>query len=347
MCLCIFIQSIFKKKITMANTPINRNRVVQIINDGLLRAQFSFQITPITIADISIGSGYFSIITDNNPYEYIFGHLALSRIQNYIQFTHFKSLARALDIVTSKEVQVSNLTSNEYNDYAEYTEFLRRAEYYHSLIPKDYCTQIQNKTINAGSRCLSDDVRDNTFILCFSQNYTNPRFWTDYAKNDTGVAIVFKFLNFSPDHYDKYDLRDVYYDSGYDFEFINYINYHLRKEFGFAFIPGSTSKFARFYKRQSYAWETETRLCFNVDRTLPYGLGVGIGNMFQIFPDSNPASNRTFIKLPLVGNPNPNPLFSLTIDEIVVGSNVSGADYASLSAALQTNFPHANIHQRP
>jgi len=50
----------------MANTPINRNRVVQIINDGLLRAQFSFQITPITIADISIGSGYFSIITDNN-----------------------------------------------------------------------------------------------------------------------------------------------------------------------------------------------------------------------------------------------------------------------------------------
>jgi hypothetical protein len=330
----------------MAKSPFNIHQAVQIINNGLKRAPFTFAIPQINATDISIGSGYLSVITDNSPYDIIFGRLARNRIKDNIQFTHFKSLNRTLDIILKKEIQVSNLTSNQYNDYAEYSEFLRRAEFYHSLIPKDYCDQVEKKVLNVGSRSLSDDVRDNTFIFCFSQDYSNPRFWTDYAKDETGVAIVFRFISFNQTQFDKYDLRDVHYDSGYDFEFINYINFHLRKEFGYAFIPGSVSKFARFYKRQSYQWEVETRLCFNIDTTLPHNIGLAAGHFFQINNDLDPNSDRKYLNIPLLGNATPNPLFSLTIDEVVVGKNVKSSDFNAISDALNSNFPNATITQR-
>ena len=69
-----------------------------------------------------------------------------------------------------------------------------------------------------------DEERENIFILCFTKNGNKERFWKEYVNNDSGVCLVFRLLNFDPQFAELYNFRDVSYDNGYRFDFINHIN---------------------------------------------------------------------------------------------------------------------------
>ncbi len=324
-------------------TQKEKIEAAKIINNAFASANFDLTIPQVTWQDILDRPGYITF-QGNNPFDFIFGHLARGRIYDYGQFTHFKSLDIAISIINSKSIQISNLKSNQENDYSEFTEFLRRMEFYHHLLPQNYCQQVASKTFNPGVPSAADIDRENIFILCFAQDCHNDKFWLNYSNDDRGVAINFKFRFYHPDHLAKYDFRDVYYDNGYDFDFVTFINYYFKQKFSRVLLPGGFVKFARFYKRAKYNWEHETRLSFHFDPTMPFGLGTAFVNDFPIHTD--PVSGRKFLNIPLSGNPLGNPYFDLDIVEVVCGRNVTSADYIRLQTALNASYPKANLWKR-
>ena len=331
----------------MAFTTVQLRRMAEIVNQAISPTEFStFTVTEndFDINDRYMGGGLIKWADSNiNPITKAFNKSALNRINDKGQFFHFKSLSIAKLIIENKSIQVSNLLSNEQNDFAEYSEFYKRLGLFHQLIPTDYCQQQQAQTYNPASQSPMDIQRENILILCFSKEGHKENFWTSYANNDTGVCLSFRFKNYDPEQTHNYDFRDICYDNGYRFDFINHINYHFRKEFNKQIFVEGISKFSKFYKRGKYEWENETRLCFNYDNTT-FGLGNYLNRIFPIQQDST--TNRKYINLPLEGNETPNPFFSLTIDEVICGKNISATDYTELERILTTNFPSAKIWQR-
>lgn len=70
-------------------------------------------------------------------------------------------------------------------------------------------------------------------------------------------------------------------------------------------------------------------------------------NLNKVFPlQIDTTKQRKYINLPLQGNATPNPYFTLTIDEVICGNNVSPADFATIHTTLAANFPTAKLWQR-
>jgi hypothetical protein len=331
----------------MPFTIAQMTRMADIVNEAISASEFpTFTVThnDFDPNDTFMGGGLIKWRdSNNNPVTKAFNLTALNRITDKGQFFHFKSLNIAQLIISNKSVQVSNLLSNQANDFAEYSEFYKRLGLFHQLIPKDYCQQKQTNTFNPASKSPMDEERENILILCFAKEGHKERFWKDYANNDNGVCLVFRLLNFDPQYAMLYNFRDVSYDNGYRFDFINHINYHFIKEFGRQLFVEGITKFSKFYKRGKYEWENEARLAFHYN----FDFG-GYGNDLQrVFPlQTDPATQRKFINLPLQGNVTPNPYFTLTIDEVICGKNVSPTDFTAIETALTTNFPTATIWQR-
>ena len=330
----------------MAFTTPQLQRMADIVNGAISDTEFaSFTVTSADISpkdDVAGGGLIKWEDSNNNPLARAFNQTALNRINDQGQFFHFKSYNIALSIISNKSIQASNLLSNDKNDFAEYSEFFKRLGLFHSLIPMDYCDQLATKKYNPASKSPMDEERENIMILCFSKEGHKEKFWTSYANNDLGVCLVFRFLSYDPDQIDNYSFRDICYDDGYKFDFINHINYHLLREFGRQILIEGVTKFSKFYKRAKYEWENETRLSFHYTKVFGFDKWLD-----KIFPrQTDPTSGRIYINLPLEGNSTPNPFFTLTIDEVICGKNVSSAEYASLQTALTANFPNANIWQR-
>ncbi len=180
-------------------------------------------------------------------------------------------------------------------------------------------------------------------MLCFTQDNHNERFWDQYADKDTGVAIGFKFSGFNLETRSFYDFRDVFYDKGYSFDFLNAINYNLRKEIGKILLAEGLVKFSKFYKRAKYNWENETRLCFHYDDGL-LGHRQVLEKKMPIETDL--ATGRNYIELPLNGHVKANPFFDLQINEVVCGKYVPESDYQKIREVLAISFPKAQIWQR-
>lgn len=322
-------------------------RMADIVNQAISATEFSA--FTVTSADFSPNNNYMGTgliqwnDSNNNPITKAFSLTSQNRITDKGQFFHFKSLDIAKLIISNKSVQVSNLLSNQANDFAEYSEFYKRLGLFHQLIPTDYCQQKQTNTFNPASRSPMDEERENILILCFAKEGHKENFWENYAVNDSGVCLVFRLLNFDPQYATLYNFRDVCYDNGYRFDFINHINYHFLKEFGKQIMINGGVKFSKFYKRGKYEWENESRLVFHYN----FDFG-GYGDDLQrVFPlQTDPVTQRKYINLPLQGNATPNPYFTLTIDEVICGKNVAPTDFKSLQTALTTHFPNATIWQR-
>ena len=318
-----------------------------IVNEGLSDSEFSS--FTVTRKDFDPNDTYMGkrLIkwndSNDNPITKAFNQTALNRITDKGQFFHFKSLKIAQLIVSNKSIQVSNILSNQKNDFAEYSEFYKRLGLFRQLIPKDYCQQQQANKFNPSSKSPMDEERENILILCFSKEGHKEKFWTNYANNDHGVCLCFRLLDFDPKFAWHYNLRDVSYDSGYRFDFINHINYHFMKEFNRRLFVEGITKFSKFYKRGKYEWENETRLAFHYNFDFG-GYGPELEKSFPMQTDDE--NNRKYIDLPLEGNAKPNPYFTLTIDEVICGKNVTDADYAILQKALRANFPNATIWRR-
>jgi len=331
----------------MAFTTIQMTRMADIVNQAMSQTEFSnFQVThnDFDPDDNFMGGGLIKWnSSNNNPVSKVFNITALNRINDQGQFFHFKSKNIAIQIISNKSIQVSNLLSNQENDFAEYSEFYKRLGLYHQLMPKDYCAQKKSNTFNPASKSEMDIERENILILCFAKEGHKEMFWKDYADNDKGVSLVFRFLDFDVNNSLLYNFRDVVYDDGYNFDFINQINYNFLKEFGRQLFVEGITKFSKFYKRGKYKWENETRLAFHYN----FDFG-GYGNDLQkIFPlQTDNTTGRKYIDLPLKGNAKKNPFFTLTIDEVICGKNINSTDFISIKNALTTNFPDAKIWQR-
>lgn len=330
----------------MPFNDIEKNRIINIINQALSRSN-EFNNEHANINDLGLQADLWQGLINfedpnNNVITRIFNNTCINRYNSNNLYYHFKPinsiqrLTRVLNIIDNRQIQVSNLLANEQNDFAEYSKLYKRLGLFNKFIPHDYCNQNQNGVYNPASASPVDNERNNIFILCFSRDYQNLRFWNEYAADSNGVCFVFRFTNFVDLYLNCYDLRDVVYDDGYRFDFINEINYFLRQAFRRLLFLGGITKFSRFYKRFRYFWEVETRLSFDYNSTYqPF-----LSNNFPLVHDAN----RTFIELPLTGNTvSQKPLFNLTIEEIICGNNVSQADYDIIENSLRNNFSAARI----
>jgi hypothetical protein len=313
-------------------TRTNREKMAKIFNEAISETEFSHHI--VSWEDFSpVPTG--NLITfnpDKDPFGKMLGRIAPSRIIDKGQFFHFKNFNIAKNIISKKTIQVSNLFSNHQNDFAEYSEFFQRLGLIKNLIPKDFYERPENVT-SRSNRPIDDD-RDNMMILCFSKEGHKERFWKEYAKEDTGVCLVFRFLSFTEEAHHTYDFRDVAYDHGYRFEFLNKINHLFSQDFQKLLFVDGITRFARCYKRGQYEWENETRLIFD------YG-----GDYKDYLPTLFPVQQdgmRKYIEIPL----GKNDLFELIIDEVIVGKNVPDKDFDELKRLLSTEFPSAFIWKR-
>ena len=327
----------------MAFTIAQRTRMAEIFNEAVAKSQFKD--IRVTADDFDpydcLGDELIKFESGNNPIINLFNKLAQQRQVDQGQFFHFKDVAIAKLIIEHQSVQVSNLFSNHANDFAEYTEFFQRLGIIHQLIPSTYV--MNQATINSRKDRPIDKDRQNIMILCMSKEGHKERFWEQYAKKDTGVCLVFRFTDLVTDGgaVHSWDLRDVDYDEGYQFDFLNEVNHRLSVEFNRILFIEGISKFARFYKRGHYSWENETRLAFDFDASSPAS-----GFLKARFDIETAADNRKYITLPLKGNSKVNPLFTLDIDEVILGYHVSKADCDEIEALLAIKFPNAKIWQR-
>ncbi len=306
-----------------------KKKAVEIINEGLALSNVDFE--PINEHDIFSGHENNGILftreylrDGKHPLEDFFNKVSKNRKNEEKEYFHFKNVNITMQILENKTIQVSNLISNQYNDFAEYSEFFNRVGSYYILIPKDfegnYCEWCDSEI---------DRLRQYMLILCFARNNTNPRFWTEYANNDTGLCLKFRISNFR--NQNEYNFRDVFYDSGYDVEFIKHINYYLKREFHHVILSSGFNRFAQFYKRNKYRYECETRFSFdaiNPNRLTPLNLKL----------EEN--EQRKYITLPLIGNLDVNPFFDMKLVEITYGNNVNEDTKIELFLKLQSEFKY-------
>jgi len=179
----------------------------------------------------------------------IYNHIAANRVGDFGEFFHFKNFERGLEIIQNRSLRLFSLESQSENDYAELSEY-----YFKYSRPNHFHTT--DSTIR--------EYRDKTFIFCFTKNFRNERFWSDYARNDTGLALGFTFTKFKWRNFDGHycQFRDVFYDDGYALDFINEIRAKVMRKckVNVDFEPYVCIWFPYFYKRVKYLWEDETRL---------------------------------------------------------------------------------------
>jgi hypothetical protein len=312
----------------MLNTD-QKKRAVDLINNGLSLSPVD--VVPITIDDIFTSSDpndrliVFTqdIRTDGrNPFLEIFKKISKNRNGEEKDYYHFKNISRALEILDSKLIQINNLSSNEYNDFSEFSEFFNRIDAYNILVSKDF-----DGNISVFGESESDRIRRNILIFCLSNDFTNQRFWNEYASNENGLCLKFHFSNFKSQ--DLYNFRDVFYDKGYDVEFIKHINYYIKLELSHFVATSGLHRFAQFYKRDKYRYECETRLTIDTNNPNRFkGVGLEIKN----------SGRRNYMELPIIDNATINPLFDIKLMEIISGNNVTEASKKEIYYRLKNNF---------
>lgn len=228
---------------------------------------------------------------------------------------HYKGLNIAKNILKSKSIQISNLTSNEYNDYAECSEYLKKIEAYHPLVNNE----------------ILDDSRNNLLILCFTEKQSDSM-WKNYG--DKGVCFKIKISMSQQNTNETYPMfRQVYYDSGNKFDFISELNYFLYKKYRLRLSDGLSTRHALFFKREKYQEECEWRLAFNCIQSNKTFYGFPIDCSFNsvntlyfqnIQTDEN---GRKYSTLEFGKN---YPLFTMNIEEVIVNDKVSQKDFEEL-----------------
>ena len=137
----------------------------------------------------------------------VFSSCAVDRRWDRGQFYHFKSVKRAIDILETGTVQLTALYYHARNDSTEYSEFLQRTGQLRPLITGEI-----------------DELKKKSFVLCLSKGTRREEFWNQYAMQDRGVCLGLRFFIGQTQLQHCVDFRDVTYDTGYRFDFINEIN---------------------------------------------------------------------------------------------------------------------------
>lgn len=251
----------------------------------------------------------------------IYSKLSVDRLNDKGIFYWFKPFQRAVEILQESRLHLLSLEKQDLNDHSEALEFVQRYEY----LP--YARSYSGSGFSEKNQFAFGGV------ACFTRNFRNQQFWDDYAKSDAGVALGIRFI-FKNDPlfqgFQPFVLKDIFYDTGYDLDFLNELRYLAYKKFNVVLstIPRSLRWMCYYYKRDKYRWENETRLSFNLDE---YGNICGLlmkkdrrnfidrmeGHKIEshYFDESRP---KFLTKVHF-----DNPFFKIEVSEIICGANVT------------------------
>jgi hypothetical protein len=297
-----------------------KKEIANIFNSVFTKYSLPLNLDENAIKDMCI-SRILNIDEEDNPLFQHLRNLIVTRKGSTDPFYHFKSFERAKSILIDGNIPASNLSSNSENDFSEYSEFFRRIGAFNPFSTDNPIEKGFNFDKEGKSKI--DEWRDDIFILCFTNDFRNPQFWKEYVNNYDGVCLKFQF-HFK-DHLDswKYDFRNVFYDTGYDLDFINEISHLLRIKNKLVVSPTGYTKFSLHYKRLKYKWENETRLSFN------YTNNKDLATVFTVNNDPK-YPVRKFILLP-----QSNQFFDWKINEIICGYHITDGQMDELRKSGQ------------
>lgn len=295
-----------KKMMLLQNTDIDK--IAIIFNTIFKKYNLPLKLDCNQIKAVCIAR-ILNIHENDNPLFHHLRNLIISRKFSTDPFYHFKSFDRAMEILGDNKIPASNLSSNSENDFSEYSEFFRRIGAFEPFTTAHPIEEGFN--FNKDGKSKIDEWRDDIFILCFTNDFRNPKFWQEYVNNYEGVCLKFNFK--FKKHLDswKFDFRNIFYDTGYDLDFINEISHMLRINHQLVVNPTGFTKFSLHYKRLKYQWENETRLSFN------YSQYKELGNIFNTNIDAKNI-NRKYILLP-----KSNQFFDWEISEVICGYRIT------------------------
>ena len=297
-----------------------RQRMAEIVNCNLNGSEFETVVGTLCPGDFS-DSDFGTLIVMKSTYLDVpdtllnaFSSTARDRRQDDVCFYHFLKYGFALRAVKENALQFTAMKYFEDNDHAEYSEFLRRCGYCKDGVDGD---------------------KRKLFVLCLTNTCDSERFWREYADDDKGVCLCLRLSDFNLNTAEFWDFRDVVYDDGRRFSFIRNVRDEFLREFDREFYIDGVDKFARFYKRQKYEWETETRI------TLDFRLHQCLVNEFPIHvkKDAQGKNTREFIVVPFK-----NGFYTLTLDEITCGYEVTESEMEVLRAA--SGLPQDRVEKR-
>ena len=228
-------------------------------------------------------------------------------VQGEFTLYHYKNITYAKEILKNNSIQISNLISNEDNDYSEYSEYLKKIEAYYPLTNKN----------------ILEDSKNDLLILCFTKE-TSEYMWTNYGQD--GVCFKINFTMHKQNTSKTYPLlRKVYYYDGDEFDFVSEINNSLYKEYKKCLIDSSATRHALYFKRKKYCQEDEFRLAFDCRQ---------LGGLYNTENDKyflqileSPDKKRKYVELKF---DNDYPLFKMKIEEVIVDKTVSQNDFDEL-----------------
>ncbi len=256
---------------------------------------------------------------DNDKFQkYLFSLIKNRKKDNGI-FYHFIKFKHVLTLLKKKELQLSSLNYYCKSDPFEYYEFIKRYSNIENL-NFDYLKQ----------------RKDKYFMFCLTDSYRNQYLWDNYGGKENGVSLGIRFNNFMENEQlnNNFHFKDVYYDDGYDFEFINEIQFYLKNEMNKQLLLSGIDDFSIFYKRCRFSQEKEIRLCFDYylyetrrewfkknGHVLPEELK--LDEKYKIFK----YKYRDYIKIPLK-----NEFYEIQISDIICGKNISEDQFKVLTS---------------
>ena len=268
--------------------------------------------------------GYNEIrIKRKNPFEIYLTDQLIDRTADQGLFYSFKKPEHVEEILNTNKIHMSSLSQLKHNDPLEYYELLSIINPFHLKV--------------------NERNKENIFIFCFTKDFRNADFWKTYGKNNDSnkvenIAIGFRFkkkegLNSVAN---AIGFHDVIYNYNNRFDFIKEIQYKLHNELNKTLCIDPTNLFARFFKRQKFSWENETRLCIDLSQDIP------LQNLNKLMTGFYPQSiinhvdiqENKSIKIHL-----DNPFFNLEISELICGEELCNTKFQRINEnALTKNI---------
>lgn len=281
-----------------------------------------------------------SIDYTNSYWTRFFDYLSEDRSRTTRLLNHYKCPQIAKAILESGCFHASHLPAHSANDSEEYYHYLRQVG--HPLVTG---RPIHPKTLRHYPHGMStvEQMRDEVYILCFTEDEFNPFFWREYACKSSGVRFRLRYTPTGANQTDEtapfplFHLRKMFYDfeSNDRMSFIDRMNDEvIINTMGDELLLNQVYLFSTFYKRYGYTIENETRLSFD----LSY---LRARNSYPYDIDICEDGSRNYIEIPIENQVVPvfNQLpFDIELVEVICGQNMSGADFDELHQIVNTKY---------
>jgi hypothetical protein len=288
------------------------DEIVRIVNNCFQRNNKPLSIDPDDIdpllSELTDKPGYLLKMrdTERNPLRLYLDKCAPSYVGSTLPLYHFKSIPRIIEVVNSGKIKLFNMHAQSENDNSELFEFYKRLG-----------------TFNFPEILTA---KNNTFILSLTEHANSEEMWETFGLKDEGACLEVQF-DIGTKH-KCYDIRNVFYDSGYDIDFISdaiFDLYSTKKLF--MTVPGHHF-FSQYYKRDRYRNEREVRLSLYYPENMKlFGTDYDLGReeFLGMFPEGTLPNGKRYVTVPLK-----NSLFEIRIISLYFGSKAQHEEVEEL-----------------